>query len=750
MAVSVVKSNIMNLTRSLEKILEESTLSGELKLNNRSIKEFPKNIAKYNLNDLVYADLSRNRFCELPEDVTSFAFLERLLLYHNAIRSIPETVRGLHSLTYLDLRNNQLTVLPREVCLLPLQIFLVSNNRLTQLPDELGRMNELTELDAACNQLTHLPARLSDLTNLRALSVRSNQLVYLPRELTSLQLVTLDLSCNRIAQLPVELRLMTSLVDLELSDNPLTSPPAQLCVRGIVHVFKYLETVAAKDGKIDGNTTLRRPLNKQQSNPGTLMENHRVNRQNVDSGYSTSDGGIDNSRWCHETLPKWHAPTTPLHIRADINLNKSESSITSNGTGSFDMQSSLEDDVKKQKSHSEENLEKKNNNILSYSSNDISPEDTTPDSQKSDDKNKFGGNIQTYREYKEQLRQQRSQDVYRTKDQVSTPDGSTESPVSSFKSSPSPSIYSNQNSPMSPYQTNTKFSGSLNGNTSPEEQKGRPVQKVTPSRIVTSTYQSPSNGNHTTDYAYVKPNSPIKGTGILQHNSLPNPNINGKGALANGHKPLTATVGYVNNTKTGQKPNKTVSWNRDVPAEKLSFTMRREFDKHKEEVELIKQLRIILDSKLKMTLPEDIAPSLTDGVVLCHLANHIRARSVGSIHVPSPAVPKLTMARCRRNVDNFLEACRKIGVDENLMCCAADVLEGRGLVQVAITVSELVKFQQSTPPNTIKSPTRYQNHNASNLNKNNNNSNSTESFNSKSSTSSSPISSVSSPSSPIV
>ena len=68
-----------------------------------------------------------------------------------------------------------------------------------------------------------------------------------------------------------------------------------------------------------------------------------------------------------------------------------------------------------------------------------------------------------------------------------------------------------------------------------------------------------------------------------------------------------------------------------------------------------------------MTLPNDLATfgaSLTDGVVLCHLANHVRPRSVGSIHVPSPAVPKLTMARCRRNVDNFLDACRKIGVDE--------------------------------------------------------------------------------------
>lgn len=39
-----------------------------------------------------------------------------------------------------------------------------------------------------------------------------------------------------------------------------------------------------------------------------------------------------------------------------------------------------------------------------------------------------------------------------------------------------------------------------------------------------------------------------------------------------------------------------------------------------------------------MALPEDLAPVLTDGVVLCHLANHIKPRSVGSIHVPSPAV----------------------------------------------------------------------------------------------------------------
>lgn len=49
-----------------------------------------------------------------------------------------------------------------------------------------------------------------------------------------------------------------------------------------------------------------------------------------------------------------------------------------------------------------------------------------------------------------------------------------------------------------------------------------------------------------------------------------------------------------------------------------------------------------IESRLKVVLPEDLGSSLMDGVVLCHLANHIRPRSVASIHVPSPAVVRLT------------------------------------------------------------------------------------------------------------
>jgi len=133
--------------------------------------------------------------------------------------------------------------------------------------------------------------------------------------------------------------------------------------------------------------------------------------------------------------------------------------------------------------------------------------------------------------------------------------------------------------------------------------------------------------------------------------------------------------------------------------------MKREYDKAREEAELVKQLRNTIESRLKMSLPSELSPALSDGVVLCYLANHVKPRSVASIHVPSPAVPKLTMARCRRNVDNFLEACRKIGVNEKLICCAVDILEGKGIVQVAITVAELLKFHTpKSPSQTVHVP----------------------------------------------
>lgn len=78
---------------------------------------------------------------------------------------------------------------------------------------------------------------------------------------------------------------------------------SQLCVRGMVHVFKYLDTAALKEeksrngGSYDGHTTLRRNAAAKNCN-APLSELQKIRRQNVDSGYSTSDGY--DKRWSQE------------------------------------------------------------------------------------------------------------------------------------------------------------------------------------------------------------------------------------------------------------------------------------------------------------------------------------------------------------------------------------------------------------------------------------------------------------------
>jgi Leucine-rich repeat (LRR) protein len=125
------------------------------------------------------------------------------------------------NLQSLDLSDNKLTVLPKEISTLTnLQSLNLSWNSLTVLPKEISTLTNLQSLDLSWNSLTVLPKEIGTLTNLQSLDLSWNSLTVLPKEigtLTNLQL--LYLSSNKLIDLPKEIKDLTKLIKLYINES---------------------------------------------------------------------------------------------------------------------------------------------------------------------------------------------------------------------------------------------------------------------------------------------------------------------------------------------------------------------------------------------------------------------------------------------------------------------------------------------------------------------------------------------------
>ncbi|MEA5448637.1 leucine-rich repeat domain-containing protein [Leptolyngbya sp. CCNP1308] len=141
---------------------------------------------------------------------------------------LPELIGQLTQLAELNLSSNQLTALPESIGqLTQLQSLDLSGNQLTALPESLSQLTQLQSLDLSGNQLTPLSESLSQLTQLQSLDLAYNQLTVLPDWLGQLQLQSLDLSGNQLTALPESLGQL-QLQSLNLSGNQLTALPESL------------------------------------------------------------------------------------------------------------------------------------------------------------------------------------------------------------------------------------------------------------------------------------------------------------------------------------------------------------------------------------------------------------------------------------------------------------------------------------------------------------------------------------------
>ncbi|XP_068812730.1 leucine-rich repeat and calponin homology domain-containing protein 2 isoform X2 [Struthio camelus] len=663
--------------RSLDRALEEAGSSGILCLSGRKLRDFPG--SGYDLSDTTQADLSKNRFTEIPPDVWLFAPLETLNLYHNCIKSIPESIKNLQMLTYLNISRNLLSTLPKYLFDLPLKVLVVSNNKLVSIPEEIGKLRDLMELDVSCNELQVLPQQIGKLQSLRELNIRRNNLHMLPDELGDLPLVKLDFSCNKITEIPICYRKLRHLQVIVLDNNPMQIPPAQICLKGKVHIFKFLSIQAClridkKPDSLDlpslGKRIPSQPLTDSMEDfyPN---KNHGpdsgIGSDNGDKRLSATEPSDDDTISLHSQVSEStreqtlrndnHVVGSKLDPQKDqevydyIDPNAEEGAVPEQGDAQIGPLLSY---MKDRGKHPEKTQKTQRNEEWGDEKR-LQKEQLLPEE---DDEIK---EVTDLRKIAAQLLQQeqkhrllnhsasvstrnRPKQPMESEKCVSTDEGN--SPLSPYSWQP----LENQKDPMDEQQW---------PETQPviwQNEERRRSKQIRKEYFKYKSSRKSSSGNEN-DEDYERTDS-------------------------NTHGPF------------GLKPRSAFSRTsrQDYGAVDPGFTMRRKMEHLREEREQIRQLRNNLESRLKVILPDDIGSALMDGVVLCHLANHIRPRSVASIHVPSPAVPKLSMAKCRRNVENFLDACKKLGVPQERLCLPHHILEERGLVKVGLTVQALLEL----------------------------------------------------------
>ena len=148
-------------------------------------------------------DISHNALIRLPSDriwrADDWPFLTVLRVGHNQLTMIPQFVTQLSALKVLDLRSNQLNILPSIWHTPALTEIDVTDNNLDALPIALLQSPKLVVLAASQNRITTMPvANKWQCRRLRTLDLRGNT-IDIPGLLSELSVCCPDLEILRLA-----------------------------------------------------------------------------------------------------------------------------------------------------------------------------------------------------------------------------------------------------------------------------------------------------------------------------------------------------------------------------------------------------------------------------------------------------------------------------------------------------------------------------------------------------------------------
>lgn len=188
--------------------------SGELKNSNRvkiaqGLTVFPTEL--YTLADsLEVLDLSDNQLTTLPDDFSRLHKLKIFFASNNLFEHLPEVLGLCPNLEMIGFKANQIATISEKALSKNIRWLILTDNKLTRLPESIGKLSNLKKLMLAGNQIQALPESMAQCVNLQLVRLAANQLTYLPDWLLYLpKLSWLAFSGNPLCELEKTVQINT-------------------------------------------------------------------------------------------------------------------------------------------------------------------------------------------------------------------------------------------------------------------------------------------------------------------------------------------------------------------------------------------------------------------------------------------------------------------------------------------------------------------------------------------------------------